>query len=67
MYKIPVSLRSDSSHCRFARIECHFAPESVPISSEYASERKRLDPLLTLQTGNFSTCRYVPDSMRQGE
>jgi hypothetical protein len=35
MYKIPASLRSDSSECRFARIECHFVSESVAISSEY--------------------------------
>ena len=38
MYKIPASLRSDFSECRFARIECHFVSESVPISSEYATD-----------------------------
>ena len=37
MYKIPASLRSDFSDCRFARRECRFASESVAISSEYAS------------------------------
>ena len=36
MNKIPASLRSDSSDCRFARTACRFASESVPISSEYA-------------------------------
>ena len=36
MYKIPASLRSDFSDCRFARHECRFASESVAISSEYA-------------------------------
>jgi len=36
MYKIPASLRSDFSDCRFARRECRFASESVAISSEYA-------------------------------
>jgi hypothetical protein len=42
MYKIPASLRSDFPDCRFARIECHFAPESVPISSEYVIKAGRL-------------------------
>ena len=35
MNKIPASLRSDFSDCRFARNACRFASESVPISSEY--------------------------------
>jgi hypothetical protein len=36
MNKFPASLRSDFSDCCFARIKCHFASESVPISSEYS-------------------------------
>ena len=40
MYKIPASLRSDFSDCRFARHECRFASESVAISSEYAAMRQ---------------------------
>ena len=35
MNKFPASLRSDFSDCRFARNKCHFASESMPISSEY--------------------------------
>jgi hypothetical protein len=43
MNKFPASLRSDFSDCRFARNKCHFASESMPISSEYTVSSPPLD------------------------
>lgn len=47
MNKLPASLRSDFSDCRFARNKCHFDSESMPISSEYTLKGSRCDLMAT--------------------